>query len=79
MRSIHRIFAAHLDVAAERNGVDAVVGFAAAEAHKPFAESNGELLHAHAQQLGHGIVAELVDQDHEAKDGDHRNNGDKEI
>ena len=70
---VHGILAAHLDVAAERDGVDAVVGLASAEADQPLAESNGELLHSHAQQLGHGIVAKLVDQDHEAQNGDDGN------
>ena len=68
VRCVHGILAAHLDVAAERDRVDAVVGLAAAEADQPLAEADGELLHPHAQPLGHGIVAKLVDQDHEAQD-----------
>ncbi len=67
---IHRILAAHLDVAAERQQVDAIVGFPSAEADQALAESNGELLYAHPQQLGHGKMAELVDQDHEPQNWD---------
>ena len=70
---VHGVLAAHLDVAAERDGVDSIVGVAFAEADKPLAESNGELLHPHSQPLGHAIVAELVDQDHEAQNRNHRN------
>ena len=70
---VHGILAAHFDVAAERDGVDAIVGLAFAETHQPLAESDGELFHAHAQPLGHHIVAKLVDQDHEAEDCNHRN------
>ncbi len=74
VRSIHRVLAAHLDVAAERDRVDPVVGLALAEADQPLAEADGELLHPHPQPLGHRVVAELVDQDHEAQD---RNHGDE--
>ena len=57
---VHGILAAHFYVAAERDCVYAIVGLALAETHKPFAESDGELLHADAQPLGHHIVAKLV-------------------
>ena len=73
MRSIHRILAAHLDVAAQRDRVDAVVGLALAESDQPLAEADGKLLHPHPEPLGHGVVAELVDQDHEAQNGNYRN------
>ncbi len=76
---VHGILAAHLHVAAQRDGVDAIVGVALAEADQPLAESNGELLHPDPQQLGHGIVAELVDQNHEAQNHSHGSNSDKEI
>ena len=76
---IHRVLPAHLDVAAKRNGIDPVIRFALAEANEPLAESNGELLDAHPEPFGHGVVAELVDQDHEAEDGNHRNHGNQKI
>ena len=67
---IHRVLAAHLYVTAERDGGDAVVGVSLAEADQPLAETNRKDLNPHPQQLGHRIVAELVDQDHEAQDWD---------
>ncbi len=73
---VHGIFAAHFDVAAERDGVDAVVGVAFAEAERRLPKPMANDLHAHAQPLGHGIVAELVDQDHESEDDD---DGDSEV
>ena len=76
---VHRILATHLHVAAERNGVDAVIGLASPDAEQTFSESNSELLHTHAQQLGDGIVAELVDQNHESEDHRDRNDGNNEI
>ena len=39
---------------------------APAESDQPFAKSNGELLHSHTQQLGHGVMTKLVDQHHES-------------
>src|ERR1700676_1175331 len=78
---VHRILAAHLDVATERDRVDSIVGVAFAEADQPLAESDGELLPPPppAQPLGHGIVAELVDQDHETQYGNHRYQRGQEI
>ncbi len=70
-RSIHGILAAHLDVAAQRDRVDAVVRLAPAEANQPLAEADGELLHPHPEPLGHRKVAELVNQNHEAQNGNH--------
>ena len=72
-------FAGHLDVAAEGQDVDLVVGFAAAEADEALAEADGEGFDADAAPLGHDEVAELVNEDHEAEHeeelddgGDHR-------
>ena len=76
---IHRVLAAHLDVPAKRNRVNAVVGLTLSEANQPLAEANGELLHPHSQPLGHGVVAKFVDQDHEAQDGNYGNERGKEI
>ena len=64
---IHGILAAHLHIAAQRQQIDAVVRLAFLKANQAGAKSNGKLLHANAQQLGHGKVAELVDQNHESK------------
>src|SRR5207248_5311481 len=69
---VERIFAAHLDVAAKRQHVDAVVGFAAAESPQPLAETDGELLHAHAEEFGGSKVAKFVDQHHDAEHHDDR-------
>ncbi len=60
--------AGHLDVAAEGDGGDLVLGVAATEAEETFAEADGEDLDADAAELGDGEVAELVDQNHDAKD-----------
>ena len=62
------LLAGHLDVAAERKDVEAVLGFAAAEAEDAFAEADGEGLDADAAELGDGEVAELVDENHDAED-----------
>ena len=60
--------AGHLDVAAEGEDGDAVVGVAALEAEEALAEADGEDLDADAAELGDGEVAEFVDQNHDAKD-----------
>ncbi len=52
-----------------------VVGVAAAEAEEAFAEADGEDLDADAAELGDGEVAELVDQDHDAKDDEKLDDG----
>ena len=62
--AVHRVLPTHLHVAAERDGIDAIVGLALAEADQTLTKADGELLHPHTQQLGHRIVAELVDEDH---------------
>ncbi len=67
---IHRIFAAHLHIAAQRDGADAVVGLAFPEAEQALAKANGKDLDPHSQPFGHGVVAKFVDQDHEAQNGD---------
>ncbi len=59
--------AGHLDVAAEGNGCDLVVGVAAAEAEEAFAEADGEDLDADSAEFGDGEVAELVNEDHDAR------------
>ncbi len=58
----------HLDVAAERDEGEAVVGVAALDAEETSAEADGEDLDTDAAELGDGEVAELVDEDHDAED-----------
>ena len=70
---VHGIFAAHLDVATERDCVDPIIRFASAETNEALSEADGELLHTHSEPLGHGVVAELVDQDHETQDANNGN------
>ena len=60
-----RVLARHLDVAAQRQGADTVIGVAFAEADQALAETDGEDIDPDTEQLGGGIVAELVDQDHD--------------
>ncbi len=70
-REVH--LAGHLDVAAERDGGDLVFGVAAAEAEEAFAKADGEDFDADAAELGDGEVAELVDENHDAKDDEKLN------
>ena len=67
--------AGHLDVSAEGQGVDAVVGAVAEEADDALAEADGEGLDADAAPLGDGEVAELVHQHHEAEHEEELNDG----
>ncbi len=62
------VVAGHLDVAAEREKGDSVVGVAALEPEEALAEADGEDLDADTAELGDGEVAELVDENHDAKD-----------
>ena len=71
---VHRIFARHLDVAAEGQGTDAVIGFTAAEAEQAFSESDRKHFDANFEELRGRVVAELVDQDHEAQHDSHYEN-----
>ena len=70
---LQRVFARHLHIAAERQRADAVVGIAAAEAGQALAKSDGEDVNPDAAQLGGGIVAKLVHQNHDAEHDGHRN------
>ena len=51
----------HANVSAEWNERNAVVGVAFSKAEQPFPKADCELLHAHTQQLGDGIVAKFMD------------------
>ena len=72
---VHGIFARHFDVAAEGQGVDAVVGFTFAEADEALAEADGKLLHAYAEIFGRDEMTQLVQKDHDAEDDRHDVNG----
>ncbi len=72
-RRFARRFARHLDVAAERQQAQPVIGVTAAKAEQTFAETYGEDFHPHAAQLGDGEVAKLVHQYHDAEHNKHGN------
>ncbi len=72
MRDFGRIFARHLDVAAERQQAHAVVGIAAAEADEALAKADGEDFDPDAEKFGDGKMAELVHQNHDAEHDEHR-------
>jgi len=76
---VHGILTAHFHVTAQRDRADAVVGIAPAKAKKPFTESNRENLHPDPEPLGHRVMAELVDQDHETQDNRDSDDGDQKI
>ena len=59
--------AGHFDVSAKRQRIDLIVGSTAAETDDALAETDGEGLDADAAPLGHGEVAKLVHQDHQAE------------
>ena len=58
--SIHRIFACHLDVAAERQRANPIISVAAPEPEKALSKSERKDVHANAAQLCHRVVAEFV-------------------
>ena len=64
------VLAGHLDVAAQGQQADLVVGVAVLEAEEARAKAEGERLDADAAELGDGKVAELVDHDHDADQDD---------
>ncbi len=72
---VHRVFARHLHIAAERNGGDAIVGVAFLEAQQALAKADGKHFHPDAEIFGGGVVAELMNQDHESEDDPHDDNG----
>ena len=72
---VHGVLATHLDVAAQRNCGNAVIRLASPKSEETFTKTNGEDLHAHAQQLGGGVVSKFVDQDHESQDHGYGSNG----
>src|SRR5215469_12162335 len=77
--SVHRVLARHLDVAAKRKSADAVIGIAATESKQALAEAERKDLDAHSAQFGHGVVTELVHQDHYSQHEGHGHDRCKEI
>src|SRR5205085_4060762 len=69
-----RVVAAELDVAAERDEREAIVGRAPAAAPQALAEADREGLDAYAEQFGDQEVAELVQDDGSAEDEDEGKN-----
>ncbi len=61
-------FAGHLDVPAERDEREAVIGVSALDAEEAFAEADGEYFDTNAAELGDGEVPELVNEDHDTED-----------
>jgi hypothetical protein len=67
-RSFAGIVAGHLDVTAEGEKRETIVGVAAFEAEEALAEADGEDLDPDTAEFGDGEVAELMDEDHDSKD-----------
>ena len=65
---VFRVLAGHLDVAAERDGADAVLGVAARERQHLRPEAQREREHADADPPGHQEMAELVHENQHAED-----------
>jgi hypothetical protein len=61
---LHVAHADDADVAARRDGLDAVLGLAPAERPQPRPEAQEELGDLHARPFGHDEMAELVEHDH---------------
>src|SRR5271167_501578 len=62
-----RVLARHFYVSAERQGADAVIGFAFAETGQPLAKPDGKYVYSDSKKLGGGVMAELVNQDHDSQ------------
>src|SRR5277367_21699 len=75
---IHGVFARHLNVAAQGQNVDAIVGAVFGEANQTLAEPDGELLNPDAKKFGGSIVAELMNENHESEHNAHIEDGMKE-
>ncbi len=64
------VLAGHLDVAAQGQQADLVVGVAEFNAEETRAEAEGEGLDADPAELGDGKVAKLVDHNHDTDEDD---------
>ena len=73
--SIDRGFAGHLDVAAEGQQADLVIGVAALDAEKARPEADGKCLDADAAELGDGKMAKFVDHHHHANQDNESDGG----
>src|SRR6185369_2742030 len=59
--SFHGIFAGHLHIAAQRKKADAVIRIAAPEPEQPLTKAEAKDFHPDLEQLGYGVMAELMD------------------
>src|SRR5512142_2308129 len=75
----HGIFACHLHVAAERQKADSIIGIAAPEACQALAKAQAEHFHTNLEQLGYGIMAELMDKNQNAQNKDKRDDIEREM
>ncbi len=57
----HGVFASHLDITANRQNADAVVGVAPLETKKALAKAEAEHLNPYATKFGNGVMPKLVD------------------
>ncbi len=73
------VFACHFYKAAKGKQADLVVRVAILDAEQARAKADGEGLHADAAELGHGKVAELVDDHHDPDQNDKRSGGNKKV
>src|SRR5258706_3923230 len=64
---VHGVLAGHLHVAAKGQGANAVIRFSTGKAKQPLAKAHGKHFHAHAAQLGHGVMSEFVHNDQHAQ------------
>src|SRR3974390_2876892 len=69
-----RVFARHLDVAAQGQGTDAVIGIAFAEAQHTLTKAERKDVYPNTTEFGGGVVAELVDQDQDSQEHDEPEN-----
>ena len=73
--ALGRVLAGHLDIAAQRQQTDLVIGIAVLDAKEPRPEAHGERLNADTAQLGHGKMAEFMNHNHHADQDDEGDDG----
>ena len=69
-----RVFAEHLDIAAQRKGGDHVLGLPDHPADEFWAEPQGKLEDPHPEKFGKEKMAQFMDKDQDTKDNDKGNN-----
>src|SRR6185312_1491735 len=75
----HRVFTGHLYVPADWKEADPVVCATFVKANQPLAKSEAEYFNPDVEQLGHGVVAELMDENQHAEHKDDGWNFDQEL